>query len=121
MKASIYTGGMTKRYTLQGYSQGFDMINLALSKDFFNEKLNVALNYFTPFSGKIKQNTYSEGTDFTQRVNIVIPVQQIGLTLTWKFGNTKRQFQTNKTNISNDFQEKKNDSQVGGVGTGIGM
>ena len=121
VKASIYTGGMTKRYTLQGYSQGFDMINLALSKDFFNEKLNVALNYFTPFSGKIKQNTYSEGTDFTQRVNIVIPVQQIGLTLTWKFGNTKRQFQTNKTNISNDFQEKKNDSQVGGVGTGIGM
>ncbi len=51
----------------------------------------------------------------------MIPVQQIGLTLTWKFGNTKRQFQTNKTNISNDFQEKKNDSQVGGVGTGIGM
>ena len=121
VKASIYTGGMTKRYTLQGYSQGFNMINLALSKDLFNEKLNVALNYFTPFSGKIKQNTYSEGTDFMQRVNIVIPVQQIGLTLTWKFGNTKRQFQTNKTNISNDFQEKKNDSQVGGVGTGIGM
>ena len=38
VKASIYTGGMTKRYTLQGYSQGFDMINLALSKDFFKRK-----------------------------------------------------------------------------------
>ncbi len=34
---------------------------------------------------------------------------------------TKKQFQTNKSNISNDFQEKKNDNQVGGVCTGIGM
>ena len=64
---------------------------------------------------------HNEGADFTQKMNMVIHVQQIGLTLTWNFGNTKKQFQTNKSNISNDFQEKKNDNQVGGVGTGIGM
>ena len=121
VKMSIYTGGMTKRHTLQGYGNGFSMINIALAKDFFNEKLNVSLNYFTPFSGKIRQDQYSAGADFTQRTNMVISVQQVGLTLTWHFGNTKRQFQTNRTKISNDFQEKKNDSQVGGVGTGIGM
>ena len=112
---------MTKRHTLQGYGNSFSMINIALAKDFFNEKLNVSLNYFTPFSGKIRQDQYSAGADFTQRTNMVISVQQVGLTLTWHFGNTKRQFQTNRTKISNDFQEKKNDSQVGGVGTGIGM
>ena len=121
VKMSIYTGGMTKRHTLQGYGNGFSMINIALAKDFFNEKLNVSLNYFTPFSGKIRQDQYSAGADFTQRTNMVISVQQVGLPLTWHFGNTKRQFQTNRTKISNDFQEKKNDSQVGGVGTGIGM
>ena len=121
VKMSIYTGGMTKRHTLQGYGNSFSMINIALAKDFFNEKLNVSLNYFMPFSGKIRQDQYSAGADFTQRTNMVISVQQVGLTLTWHFGNTKRQFQTNRTKISNDFQEKKNDSQVGGVGTGIGM
>ena len=78
------------------------------------------MNYFTPFSGKMNYGQYSEGPDFTQRVDMIIPVQQIGLTLKWNFGNTKKQFQTNKTNISNDFQEKKN-NQVGGVGTGMGM
>ena len=120
IKLSINTGGMTKRQTLQGSGSGFNMISFALAKDFFNEKLNVSMNYFTPFSGKMNYGQYSEGPDFTQRVDMIIPVQQIGLTLKWNFGNTKKQFQTNKTNISNDFQEKKN-NQVGGVGTGMGM
>ena len=121
VKMSINTGGMTKRHTLQGHGSSFNMINIALAKDFFKEKLNVSVNYFTPFSGKMEYTQYNEGADFTQKMNMVIHVQQIGLTLTWNFGNTKKQFQTNKSNISNDFQEKKNDNQVGGVGTGIGM
>lgn len=121
VKMSINTGGMTKRHTLQGHGSSFNMINIALAKDFFKEKLNVSVNYFTPFSGKMEYTQYNEGADFTQKMNTVIHIQQIGLTLTWNFGNTKKQFQTNKSNISNDFQEKKNDNQVGGVGTGIGM
>lgn len=121
VKMSINTGGMTKRHTLQGHGSSFNMINIALAKDFFKEKLNVSVNYFTPFSGKMEYTQHNEGADFTQKMNMVIHVQQIGLTLTWNFGNTKKQFQTNKSNISNDFQEKKNDNQVGGVGTGIGM
>ena len=53
-------------------------------------------------------------------MNIRIPAQQVALTVTWNFGNTKKQFQTHKSNISNDFQEKKNDQQMNGMGMGAG-
>ena len=34
-------------------------------------------------------------------------MSQISLTLTWKFGNTKKQFQQAKSNIKNDSEKKK--------------
>ena len=42
------------------------------------------------------------------------------MTVTWNFGNTKKQFQTHKSNISNYFLEKKNDQQMNGMGMGAG-
>ena len=84
IKLSINTGGMTKRQTLQGSGSGFNMISFALAKDFFNEKLNVSMNYFTPFSGKMNYGQYSEGPGRLHNVvDMIIPVQQIGLTLKW--------------------------------------
>ena len=90
-----------------------------MSKSFFDDKLDLGLTFFTPYDGKIYQNQYSEGPNFTQRMNVVIPVRQISLSITWNFGNTKKQYQQHQSKINNDFQEKKNDSQMG-VG-GVGM
>lgn len=119
LKFSLYTGGMTKRHTLQGHGNGFNMLSLTMTKSFFDDKLNLGLTFFTPYNGKIYQNQYSEGPNFTQRMNVVIPVRQIALNITWNFGNTKKQYQQHQSKINNDFQEKKNDSQMG-VG-GVGM
>ena len=113
-------GGLTKKYLLQGYNGGFNMFTSTLSKSFIKDKLNLSLMYFVPLTGKMHIKQYSHGANFENHMNITIPAQQVALTITWNFGNTKKQFQTHKSNISNDFQEKKNDQQMNGIGMGSG-
>lgn len=120
LKWSMFVGGLTKKYSLQGYNGGFNMFNTSLSKSLVKDKLDISLMYFVPLTGKIKISQYSRGAGFENRMNIRIPAQQVALTVTWNFGNTKKQFQTHKSNISNDFQEKKNDQQMNGMGMGAG-
>ena len=117
---SVFFGGLTKKYLLQGHNGGFNMFTSTLSKSFIKDKLNLSLMYFVPLTGKMHIKQYSHGANFENHMNITIPVQQVALTITWNFGNTKKQFQTHKSNISNDFQEKKNDQQMNGVGMGAG-
>ena len=117
---SMYMGGLTKKYLLQGYNGGFNMFTSTLSKSFIKDKLNLSLMYFVPLTGKMYIEQYSHGANFENHMNITIPAQQISLTITWNFGNTKKRFQTHKSNISNDFQEKKDDQQMNGVGMGAG-
>lgn len=117
---SMFVGGLTKKYLLQGYNGGFNMFTSTLSKSLVKDKLNLSLMYFVPLAGKIKIEQYSRGADFENRMNISIPAQHVMFTVTWNFGNTKKQFQTHKSNISNDFQEKKDDQQMNGMGMGAG-
>ena len=117
---SMYMGGLTKKYLLQGYNGGFNMFTSTLSKSFIKDKLNLSLMYFVPLTGKMYIEQYSHGANFENHMNITIPAQQISLTITWNFGNTKKRFQTHKSNISNDFQEKKDDQQMNGIGMGVG-
>ena len=117
---SMYMGGLTKKYLLQGYNGGFNMFTSTLSKSFIKDKLNLSLMYFVPLTGKMYIEQYSHGANFENHMNITIPAQQISLTITWNFGNTKKRFQTHKSNISNDFQEKKDDQQMNGIGMGAG-
>ena len=117
---SVFFGGLTKKYLLQGHNGGFNMFTSTLSKSFIKDKLNLSLMYFVPLTGKMHIKQYSRGADFENQMNITVPAQHVALTITWNFGNTKKQFQTHKSNISNDFQEKKNDQQMNGVGMGAG-
>ena len=117
---SMYIGGLTKKYLLQGYNGGFNMFTSTLSKSFIKDKLNLSLMYSVPLTGKMYIEQYSHGVDFENHMNITIPAQQISLTITWNFGNTKKRFQTHKSNISNDFQEKKDEQQMNGIGMGVG-
>ena len=117
---SVFMGGLTKKYLLQGHNGGFNMFTSTLSKSFIKDKLNLSLMYFVPLTGKMHIKQYSHGANFENYMNITVPAQQVALTITWNFGNTKKQFQTHESKISNDFQEKKNDQQMNGVGLGAG-
>ena len=120
---SMFMGGLTKKYLLQGHNGGFNMFTSTLSKSFIKDKLNLSLMYFVPLTGKMHIKQYSHGANFENHMNITIPAQHVALTITWNFGNTKKQFQTHESKITNDYQEKKNDQQMNsiGMGTGNGM
>lgn len=109
---------MGKTYTLQGYTSGMSLFYTDLSKTLIKDKLDLSLNLMTPFSDKLELITQTKGRDYTQRMNVQVPIRQFGLTLTYKFGNSKKQFQQKKSNITNDFQEQKSNMEgLGNIGT----
>lgn len=96
----------TRRYSLQGYSNGFNMLFTTLTRSFCKEKFDVSLLYFSPFSGKLKQKTYSHGVDFENGQTVSIPLQVVRVSFVWHFGNTKKHFVQHESKISNDFGEQ---------------
>lgn len=117
--------GQTKRYNLQGYDGGVSFFTTALTKKLLDDKLNISLRYNVPFTGKFKIRQYSHSAAYEQRMNITVPVQDIGLTITWNFGNTKKNFQTHQNRINNNFGEHQSTGEQlgtgGATGTGLGM
>lgn len=106
----------TKTYNLQGYQSGMSFFYTALSRSIAKDKLDLSLMFLTPLSDKLNIKSRTTGADYTQEMNIKVPLRQMTLTLTWKFGNTKKQFQPKRSNITNDFKEEKQGLQVGTTG-----
>ena len=54
---------------MQGWSTGFNIVTMSLSKTFFDDKLSVGIQALTGLSsgGNIKMDTYSKGKDFEMR------------------------------------------------------
>lgn len=124
IKLSSFVGGSTHKYTLQGYNGGFNIMAHTLTKSFFKDKLDLSLRYVVPFTGKLNIKQYSHGKDFDVHTTTHVPVQNAVLSVTWRFGNTSRQFEQHRSKISNDFQEaEKSNSKTSSVGSqgGIGM
>lgn len=112
----------SRSYNIQGYNGSMAMAFGTLSKDFCNEHLNLAINFVTPFTDRMEIKQYSHGSNFTNCTDVKIPIRKIGLTVTYKFGNTKKQFQQHQSNISNDFSNKQSGGQsIGGASMGGGM
>jgi hypothetical protein len=82
------------------------MLFTTLTKSFCKEKFDVSLLYLSPFSGKLKQKTYSHGVDFDNEQTVSIPLQMVRVSFVWHFGNTKKQFTQHESKISNDFGEQ---------------
>ena len=110
-------GGMvaSKTYNLQGYQGSMEMAYTTLSKELLKDKLDLSLQFFTPLSDKLNIKTRTVNSDYVQNMTIKVPIRTIMLNLNWKFGNTKKQFKTVKTNITNDFKEGSGGIQIGGM------
>ena len=105
----------TKQHNLQGYQSGMSFFYTTLSKSIVKDKLDLSLMFLTPTDDKLNIKQKTVGSDYVQNMTIKVPLRQICLTLTWKFGNTKKQFQQVKSNIKNDFQEEQQGIQTGGM------
>ena len=123
IESSLFGGANFKSYSLEGDNGAFSMIAMSLTKNLFKDRLNITLSYFTPLTGRLhyKVNTYNNS--FSQKMITNISIQNVGLTIKWNFGNTKRQFIDHKSKINNDYNKEINRSEAPGMGIGnkVGM
>jgi hypothetical protein len=112
----------TKSYSLQGWRSGFSGFFGSLSKDVIKDKLQLSLFGFTGLKkgGKLTFDNNTSGKNFISTMHISVPVAQIGLKITYSFGNMKSQIQKHTSKIQNDFMDKQGGGQQT-PGTGMGM
>jgi outer membrane receptor protein involved in Fe transport len=114
MKLGSYLITSSKSYTLQGWSSGFNLLTANLSKSFFDDKLNIGIMGLVGLSegGKLKMETYSTGSQFLSHQTIKVPIGSISLSVTYTFGNTKRQMKQHVSRVQSDYIEQKSQGEV---------
>ena len=121
IKLSAYVITSTKSYNLQGWSSGFNMLTGTLSKSFFDDKLTISVMGLTGLGngGALAINSYSEGKDFTNKMDIKVPMQSVSVTVSYTFGNTKKQFMQRRSRVESDYIEHQSSGEtINSVGSG---
>ena len=121
IKLSAYVITSTKSYNLQGWSSGFNMLTGTLSKSFFDDKLTFSVMGMTGLGngGALAINSYSEGKDFTNKMDIKVPMQSVSVTVSYTFGNTKKQFMQRRSRVESDYIEHQSSGEaINSVGSG---
>lgn len=114
LKMGAYLMNSTKSYTLQGWSNGFNLITANLSKSFFDDKLSIGVMGLMGLSkgGDLKMESYSKGNQFLSHQTISIPISSISLNVTYTFGNTKKQMKQHVNRIQNDYIEQQSQGEM---------
>ena len=96
---------------------------LGLTKTFFGDRLSVNLQGMTPlFSRNLTIHEWSEGKDFASESIIKIPVQNIGIHLSYNFGQMRGGSKKVKRSINNDdIEQSTSGDSIIPSGTGGGM
>ena len=113
-KLGAYLITSTKRYNLQGWSTGFNILTANISKNFFDDKLTLTLSGMTGIGngGKLNIENYSHGKDFTNHMQIKVPMQSFSFSIAYNFGNTKKQFRQHQSRVENDYIEHQSQSET---------
>ena len=115
LKLGAYFITSTKSYTLQGWSGGANILTGNLSKTFFNDKLTLAVQALTGLNdgGCLKIESMSRGRDFVNHTNISVPIYNVSFSVSYAFGNTKKQFnQQRQTRIQSDYIEQQSQGEM---------
>ena len=126
LKAAAYLITSTKTYTLQGWSSGFNLVTASLSKSLLNDKLTIGVQALTGLDGsKIKMETYSKGSNFSQKQSSKVPIGGVSLTVSYTFGKNRQQTRMHQSRIQNDYIEQQSQGEMlnsvgSGTGTGAG-
>ena len=113
-KLSVYAMTSTKNYTLQGWSGGFNLITANISKSLFKDKLNLSLMGMMGLNkgGNINIESHSQGKDFTSHTLTKVPLYGFTFTVSYTFGNSKRQAQQHTSRIQNDYIEQQSHGEM---------
>ena len=114
IKLGAYLITQTKRQMLQGWSSGFNMLTANLSKSFLADKLTISAIATTGLGngGKLAMEAFTHGKDFTNRMQVKVPMQSISLSVAYNFGNTTRQFQQRRSRVESDYIEHQSQSET---------
>ena len=114
LKMGAYLMNSTKSYTLQGWSNGFNLVTANLSKSFFDDKLSIGVMGLMGLSkgGDLKMESYSKGSQFLSHQTISVPISSIFLNVTYTFGNTKKQMKQHVSRVQNDYIEQQSQGEV---------
>lgn len=113
-KLGAYLITSTKNYNLQGWSTGFNILTANLSKSFFDDKLTVAVSAMTGLGngGKLNIESYTHGKDFTNHMQVKVPMQSLSLSIAYNFGNTKKQFLQRRSRVESDYIEHQSQGET---------
>ena len=113
-KLSVYAMTSTKNYTLQGWSGGFNLITANVSKSLLKDKLNLSLMGMMGLNmgGNINIESYSQGKDFSMHTLTKVPLYGFTFTVSYTFGNSKRQAQQHTSRIQNDYIEHQSQGEM---------
>ena len=113
-KLSVYAMTSTKNYTLQGWSGGFNLITANISKSLLKDKLNLSLMGLMGLNkgGNINIESHSQGKDFTSHTLTKVPLYGFTFTVSYTFGNSKRQAQQHTSRIQNDYIEQQSQGEM---------
>ena len=115
LKLSAFAITSTKSYTLQGWSGGFNLLTASLSKSLLKDKLTLSVSGLMGLNkgGNINIESSSRGKDFTSYNNIKVPIYGVTFTVSYTFGNSKRQATQQHVNrVTNDFIEQQSQGEV---------
>lgn len=109
IKGGLFLISSTKNYTLQGWSSGFNMLSINLSKSLLNDKLSVSVGFNTGLSknGNIHIESFSQSKDFTNHQTIKVPMTSFTVGVTYTLGNFKTKPKEQKRALDNDYIEQK--------------
>ena len=114
LKLSAFAITSTKSYTLQGWSGGFNLLTASLSKSLLKDKLTLSVSGLMGLNkgGNINIESSSRGKDFTSYTNVKVPIYGVTFTVSYSFGNSKKQAQQHVSRVTNDFIEQQSQGEM---------
>jgi ferric enterobactin receptor len=86
LAGEIFANYRSSQRSIQGTNPAFAFYNLAVRKQFMNKKLSVGITAANPFNKYVDLNANTYGPNFNQNSLRQIPLQSLGVTLSYKFG-----------------------------------
>ncbi|MCM1152742.1 MAG: TonB-dependent receptor [Muribaculum sp.] len=119
---SAFGGWSARDINIQRYNSGWHYYGLSAGRDFLkNKSLNITLSAMNMFEDRISFLIVSTTKDVDFRQQIKMPVWNVGLTISWKFGNNQAQVKQTENQIVNDDNASSGSGKSKGGQGGISL
>ena len=114
LKLGAYLITSTKSYNLQGWSSGYNLLTANISKSVLNDKLTFSLMGMMGLSdnGNLNIESKSSSTDFAYHQKVSVPLKGFSFSISYNFGNSKRQAKQHTSRVQNDYIEQQSQAEM---------